>query len=38
MAALCASEAGLDVTLVEKAWVDRSGQAGAGNDHIMAHF
>ena len=38
MAALLASESGLDVTLVEKAWVDRSGQAGAGNDHIMAHF
>ncbi|MDG6997391.1 MAG: FAD-dependent oxidoreductase [Nitrososphaerota archaeon] len=37
-AALLASEAGCDVTLVEKAWVDRSGQAGAGNDHIMAHF
>jgi adenylylsulfate reductase subunit A len=38
LAALCASESGLDATLVEKAWVDRSGQAGAGNDHIMAHF
>ena len=38
MATLCASESGVDVTLVEKAWVDRSGQAGAGNDHIMAHF
>ena len=38
MAALLASEGGVDATLVEKAWVDRSGQAGAGNDHIMAHF
>ena len=38
MAALVASESGADVVLVEKAWVDRSGQAGAGNDHIMAHF
>ncbi|MDA4128843.1 MAG: FAD-dependent oxidoreductase [Thaumarchaeota archaeon] len=38
MAALTASEAGVDVALVEKAWVDRSGQAGAGNDHIMAHL
>src|SRR5579875_3659176 len=38
MAAMIASEAGVDVCLIEKAWVDRSGQAGAGNDHIMAHF
>ena len=38
MAALLASETGAEVALVEKAWVDRSGQAGAGNDHIMAHF
>ncbi len=38
MAALIASESGAEVALVEKAWVDRSGQAGAGNDHIMAHF
>lgn len=38
MAATLASESGAEVALVEKAWVDRSGQAGAGNDHIMAHF
>jgi adenylylsulfate reductase subunit A len=38
MAALAASESGVAVALVEKAWVDRSGQAGAGNDHIMVHF
>ncbi|MCL4519470.1 MAG: FAD-dependent oxidoreductase [Thaumarchaeota archaeon] len=38
MAAMLASESGAEVALVEKAWVDRSGQAGAGNDHIMAHF
>ena len=38
MAAMLASESGAAVALVEKAWVDRSGQAGAGNDHVMAHL
>lgn len=36
MAAIAAAEAGAQVTLVDKAGIDRSGCAGAGNDHFLA--
>lgn len=34
MAAIRASEHGVDVTVVEKSHVERSGAAGTGNDHF----
>ena len=39
MAAIGAREQGdLDVTILEKAEISRSGDTGAGNDHLLAHL
>ena len=39
MAAIGAREQGdVDVTILEKADISRSGDAGAGNDHLLAHL
>lgn len=38
MAAIGAKEQGVDVTILEKAEITRSGDAGAGNDHLLAHL
>lgn len=38
MAAIGAKEQAVDVTILEKAEISRSGDAGGGNDHLLAHL
>jgi len=38
MAAIGAREQAVDVTILEKAEISRSGDAGGGNDHLLAHL
>lgn len=38
MAAIGAKEQEVDVTILEKAEISRSGDAGGGNDHLLAHL